>query len=172
MRFRPQIPLKLAIVRHDLCWRNFGKNGQQQEERGAVGDVEVEAALTAPPLTAAELEAKKARRVARRIQKVAAEKQRSKAASSKAKGKDSSPWPMPLTKQEARDVPIKKGDMFHGKNDILSKQMAICEREQSRFVTTTSRPVRIIVKCPFADCGFVVDGAYRAKPGTIMTLIS
>ena len=36
-----------------------------------MGDVEVEAALTAPPLTAAELEAKKARRVARRIQKVA-----------------------------------------------------------------------------------------------------
>ena len=137
-----------------------------------MGDVEVEAALTAPPLTSAELEAKKARRVARRIQKVAAEKQRSKAASSKAKGKDSSAWPMPLTKQEARDVSIKKGDMFPGKNGILPKQMAICEREKSRFVTTTSRPVRIIVKCPFADCGFVVDGAYKVKPGTIMTLIS
>ena len=67
MRFRPQIPLKLAIVRHDLCWRNFGKNGQQQDERGAVGDVEVEAALTAPPLTAAGLEARKVRRVVRRV---------------------------------------------------------------------------------------------------------
>ena len=79
---------------------------------------------------------------------------------------------MPLTKQVARYVPIKKGGMFPGKNGILSKQMAICEREQSRFVTATSRPVRIIVKCPFADCGFVVEGAYKVKPGTIMTLIS
>jgi hypothetical protein len=127
----------------------------------AAGDEEVqEIAQNEPPLTAAEIEAKALRRKARQAQKIAAEKEHKAKA---VKLGDSKTWPLPLTRAEAKEATIAVNDTFDTKNGAASKIMALCERDQKRFVSSISRPVRLQAKCPYPDCKFLVDCAFHTK---------
>ena len=120
---------------------------------------------TSLPLTTEELNAKADRRKHRREQKAAAAKERL----TKAKGNaESVTWKKPLTLLEGMKATIIKGETHAGKTSILSRVMAISERDQTRFVTHVSRPIRLTLGCPFAACDFELDAAYQAGPGKVL----
>ena len=118
---------------------------------------------TSLPLTTEELDAQASRRKLRREQKAVAAKDRSM------RGKNtavSDIWKKPLTLVEGMKASIITGETHAGKCSILSKVMAICERDQARYVTLMSRPVRLTLGCPF-ECDFRLDAAFQTLQGKV-----
>lgn len=124
------------------------------------------------------------RRALRNEQKKTAERERR----NKAAGVNGdNEFPMPLTKKEAAETEIVPKDTFATKNCVISKAMAIAERDDKRFTRGISRPTRVLLECrqlamepdrepdlePGADgdaqCAYKVDAAYSTDLGDLVT---
>ena len=54
---------------------------------------------------------------------------------------------MPLTKKEAAETEIVPKDTFPTNNCVISKAMALAERDDKRFIMSILRPTRVLLEC-------------------------